>query len=272
MRFALTACTVALTLTAALSVSAQTPCPPDGWFCDETEAAPEAAPSEGAPPAPEAAPPPAPGTKPPPNRSRPPIVVYSPEREREEEGEGTLLERKQRLQPHWGLNLRLQGVLMSHPEGRDDTGMGGIGASLRYHPVPAVALDFGADLLGGTDYNGFDRGELMWSASALFFFNPKSPLQVYSILGLNLSFAEVKVPYDDGSIDEQDWNYFGGHMGLGLQAALGPKVALNGDLTGFLRGRTDSRARREPEFIDSRGRMTNTSGGGLLRAGLTFFW
>jgi hypothetical protein len=272
MRFALTACTVALSLAAAIPASAQTPCPPDGWFCDEAEAAPESPPNDGTAPAPEALPPPAPAAKPPANRSRPPIVVYSPEREAEQEGEGSLLERKQRLQPKWGLNLRLQGVLMSQREGQDDTGMGGIGASLRYQVVPAVALDFGADLLGGTDYNGFDRGEFMWSASGLFFFNPKSPLQVYSILGLNLSFASVKVAYEDGIIDEQDWNYFGGHMGLGLQGALGPKVALNVDITGFLRGRTDSRARREPEFIDSRGRMTNTSGGGLLRGGLTFFW
>jgi hypothetical protein len=168
--------------------------------------------------------------------------------------------------------LRLEGVLLGHRARYGDAGMGGLGASLRYQAMPAVALDLGLDVLGGTDYNGFDRAELLWTLSGLFFFNPRMPVKVYTIAGLNLSAADVEVVYDDGGTDHQGWHYFGGHLGLGLQADLGPRLALNFDLTGFLRGRTDSRAKREPEFIDSHGRMTNTSGGGLLRGGLTFFW
>ena len=36
--------------------------------------------------------------------------------------------------------------------------------------------------------------------------------------------------------------------------------------------RTDSQARDYPEFTDDKGRSTNSSGGGLFRAGLTFYW
>ena len=50
--------------------------------------------------------------------------------------------------------------------------------------------------------------------------------------------------------------------------ALASHVALSIDAVAFMRGRTDSRAAHEPEFSDGSGRVTNTSGGGLLRAGL----
>ena len=47
---------------------------------------------------------------------------------------------------------------MSHRDNIDpDAGMGGFGMSFRYRPVPAFALDFGADLIGGIDFNGFER-------------------------------------------------------------------------------------------------------------------
>ena len=42
------------------------------------------------------------------------------------------------------------------------------------------------------------------------------------------------------------------------------KVALDFDVIGFIRGRTDDLARVEPEFVEEgTGRTTNTSGGGL---------
>jgi hypothetical protein len=254
---------------------AQAPCPPDGWFCDDGQAEP-AEPPPGDDQSGQEEPGGAEGGEwgaPPPRRSKPPIVVYRPDGEREGPEQGSLIERR-RAHPSspWAVNVRLEGVLMGHRARYGDAGMGGLGASLRYHPLPTFALDLGLDLLGGTDYNGFDRAELMWSLSGLFFFNPRMPVKVYALAGLNMSAADVEVLYDDGSRDHQGWNYFGGQMGLGLEAELGPRLALNFDLIGFLRGRTDSRARREPEFIDSHGRVTNTSGGGLLRGGLTFFW
>jgi hypothetical protein len=63
------------------------------------------------------------------------------------------------------------------------------------------------------------------------------------------------------------------HLGLGLEFRIGRKTALNFDVLGFIRGRTDSRAEYEYEFVDPEtGRGTNTSGGGLFRGGITFYW
>ena len=42
-------------------------------------------------------------------------------------------------------------------------------------------------------------------------------------------------------------------------------------MVGFVRGRTDSAADRNPEFVDEvTGRTSNTSGGGLMRVGIAF--
>jgi len=44
-------------------------------------------------------------------------------------------------------------------------------------------------------------------------------------------------------------------------------------LIGFLRWRTDRHAADNPEFVDPvTHQTTNTSGGGLLRLGATFYW
>jgi hypothetical protein len=150
----------------------------------------------------------------------------------------------------------------------DDAGMGGVGASLRYLVNPVVTLDFGLDSIFGTDYNGYDRSEGSLSFSSLFYFNPRqSSVRSYGILGLNTSVARVDVGGDD-----QSWSYFGAHAGIGLDIPLDRRVALSLDLLGFVRGRTDERAAREPEFIDDFGRVSNTSGGGLFRAGVTIAW
>jgi hypothetical protein len=272
MRAGLTVVGLGLGIAFAAPARAQTPCPPDGWFCDDGQPAPEESPAG------DTADPPAPDAEagewstPPAKPQKAPIVVYRPEEELAPSEQGSLIERHQ-VQPRaWGVNLRLEGMLMAHETRYEDAGMGGLGVSLRYQPLPLVALDLGLDVLGGNDYNGFERTELMWSLSGLFFFNPQMPLKVYALAGVNMSFADVEVIYFDGVHDDQSWNYFGGQLGIGLQAELSPRLALNFDLVGFLRGRTDSLARSEPEFIDSHGRMTNNSGGGLLRGGLTFFW
>lgn len=278
MRTGLTLAALALGVAVAFPAAAQTPCPPDGWFCDEEVPTEEESPPAPSAPveAPPAAPPSAPGPAPAAGERRaapPPTISVRRRSSDVHDTDASLLTRRRlRSVAPWGLNVRLQGVLMGRSARYGDAGMGGVGVSLRYQPLPVVALDAGLDLLGGTDYNGFDRAELMWSLSGLLFFNPHMPVKVYAIAGLNMSVAAVEVIYDDGYIDDQSWNYFGGHMGLGLQAEIRPRLALNVDLIGFLRGRTDSLAKREPEFFDSRGRMTNSSGGGLLRGGLTFFW
>lgn len=273
MRAGQTVVGLGLALAFAAPAAAQTPCPPDGWFCDDGQAQPaEPPPSDDTG---DALPEEDNGewTTPPAPPARPQIVVNQRSEGQADVEEGSLLERRRaRPASPWGVNVRLEGVLLGRASRYGDTGMAGLGASLRYQPLPVLAIDLGLDLIGGTDYNGFDRAELMGSLSGLFFFNPQRPVKVYTLAGLNMSAADVEVIYLDGTRDDQGWHYFGGHLGLGLQAELTPRLALNVDLIGFLRGRTDSLARREPEFIDARGRMTNMSGGGLLRVGLTFFW
>ncbi len=163
----------------------------------------------------------------------------------------------------WSLALRVQGVMLDNRRRGGEARLGGVGVSGRYALNPVVTLDLGLDSILGTDYNGYDRAELSLSFSSLFFLNYHPVVRTYVLVGLNTSRARVDV---DG--DDQTWGYFGGQTGLGLDITLAPTVALNLDLVAFMRGRTDSRAAREPEFTDGVGRVTNTSGGGLVRGGV----
>ncbi len=180
----------------------------------------------------------------------------------------------------WGLNLRMEGASFGGPEkGADEgAGMGGVGLSLRYRPVPAFAIDAGIDVLGGTDFNGFARTEVPFSLSAMLYVNPRSRLQFYLLAGGHASHAEVETdtyePLRDGdsSASAVQYSYVGGHGGLGLEFRLSRLIAFNVDVLGFVRKRSDD-GQSTPEFTDPlTGQTTNTSGGGLFRGGLTFWW
>jgi hypothetical protein len=211
----------------------------------------------------------APGTSP------PPAVKV---RVREVEAAPAVPARPKRWHRRWGLNLRVEGAALGGHEhgGSDDAGMGGLGLSLRFRPVPAFAFDLGVDVLSGTDFNGFDRTEMPVSLSGMLFVNPKSRVQFYFLGGAHFSHAEVETntydPLRDGDEDAStSYSYFGGHGGIGLEFRISRLVALNIDALGFVRKRTDDG--KTPEFYDPEtGRSTNTSGGGLLRGGLTFWW
>jgi hypothetical protein len=231
-------------------------CPPGEWFCDD---------SNGEPPPTETDPD---GSRPdsdwessgPGEGSRDDIDVRRPApaplmEKGWSEGSGG------RPMSPWSLALRAQGVLLDGK--RRDTGLGGVGVSGRYSLGPVVTLDLGLDSMLGTDYNGNDRSELALSLSSLFFLNHHPVVRTYVLVGVNTASARVDV-----GRDVQTWGYFGGHTGLGLEVSLDPRIAVTFDLLGFMRGRTDSRAAREPEFTDSRGRVTNSSGGGLVRGGV----
>jgi opacity protein-like surface antigen len=167
----------------------------------------------------------------------------------------------------WSVNLRLQGIALEASPHHRDGGLGGLGASLRHALAPSVALDLGFDSFGGSDYNGYDRSETSLSLSALLYLNPERAVRTYLLGGLNASVARVDV-----AGDEQDWTYVGAQAGLGLDFVVSQRVSLNVDMLGFLRGRTDSRAAREAEFNDGHGNLSNTSGGGLFRAGVSLYW
>jgi opacity protein-like surface antigen len=153
-------------------------------------------------------------------------------------------------------------------------GMGGLGLSFRARPVPHFALDFGLDAVAGRDYNGNRRTEVPFTISALVYANPRDMAQFYMLAGIGWSSASVHRDDLGPSMAYADhYSYFGGQLGAGLEFRVSRPVSINVDLVGFVRGRTDSAARVEPEFVDPvTQRTTNTSGGGLFRAGVTFYW
>lgn len=187
--------------------------------------------------------------------------------------------RKYKWHPEFGLNLRVAGLAMGHTNGRaDSAGMGGVGLSLRYRPVPAFAFDLGADIMAGNDYNGFQRVEVPLSLNGLIYVNPRSRAQFYLIGGAHLSRASVRsdIPAPQLSLTRDGdygtkYTYFGGQGGAGLEVRASRHVAINLDVLGFVRKRIDDG--RAPEFIDyDTGKTTNTSGGALIRGGLTFWF
>jgi hypothetical protein len=181
-----------------------------------------------------------------------------------------------RRRKEWGFKAHLDAALMGEGA-NDDAGMGGIGLGFRYRPLPYFAFDADLELTGGTDWNGYERGEAGLLLSAVFFFNPRDRVQFYGLGGLGFSRANVQIEPLKGQADfepyERDYRYFGGQLGLGVEWRASRTVGINGDLVGFIRGRTDRHADREPEFVDpDTHRATNSSGGGLLRVGVTLYW
>jgi hypothetical protein len=275
--------------TAAISAPAfaQQPagsCPPGSWFCADAQgsastsgaASGQAVGSTGqlqplpgpnnqaAQPA--GTPPPVVVYQPP-----PPVVVYQQPREAPPPYEYTPRPPDWQRKREWGLNLHLAGATFGR--GRNgDSGMGGLGLGLRYKPNPHLGFEGDLDFYGGRDYNGFRRGETSFSLNALIFVNPQNKTQVYFLGGFGWSFAKAvddTYGYDEAS---HKYAYFGGQLGVGVEFRLSKTVALNVDVRGFIRGRTDSNAKVDPEFRDAMGRTTNTSGGGLLTGGLTFYF
>jgi hypothetical protein len=284
MRSGLTVLACALSLSFPLTAFAQGECPPGSWFCDDEGAPADEAGDEGDSEGTGAAPEPAPAAKSP--KQAPPIVVYQPSGQPPDKV--IVVEApppkapKKRWRREWGFNLHLESVLMGNDDRRHpDSGMGGIGFGLRYRPIPHFAFEAGLDFLGGIDYVGNERAERAFLLNAIVFFNPRSKVQVYTLGGIGFSEAGVlierEVVLQDGTVvtEEQidEYNYFGAQLGLGLEWRVSKKVALDVDVIGFIRGRTDEEARFEPEFVDpDTGRRTNTSGGGLGRLGITFYW
>lgn len=189
---------------------------------------------------------------------------------------------KRRWHSEWGLNLRLEGVGLG--DQRDgaaaNASMGGFGASLRYRPVPSFAFDVGVDLLGGTDWNGFERTETPFSVNGLLYLNPRSRMQFYFLGGVNWSQANVRSESPDPRLSPNakgdgysaEYTYFGAQGGMGLELRLSRRFSLNVDMLGFVRKRTDDN-QSTPEFTNrATGQTTNVSGGGLFRGGMTFWW
>ncbi len=177
----------------------------------------------------------------------------------------------------WSLIARVEGAMMGHQAG-GSSGMGGFGFSMRYRPNPWFGLDLGVDFIGGTDYQGFSRNEVPISLNMYAFFNPHDRFVLYALTGGFYSHASVNgsnastlnsSPYY--ATNSVGYDYLGLDIGIGLEIRLSRALALDFDLLGFYRARTDSLASSVPEFTDpTTGATTNNSGGGLLRGGLVW--
>lgn len=246
---------------------AEKDCPPGSWFCGETAPPPAGANKELQPLPPEKPAPPPP----------PPVVVYQPPapvivQAREAPPRYYYVPRQERRR-EWGLNLHIGGLMIgSANRHRDhDTGMAMIGLGLRYRPIPALAIEADLDFASGRDYNAYRRRETALTFNGLVFLNPKSKTQVYLLGGVGWSAANA---VNDAPLEsvEYRYGYFGGQAGIGLEFRVSKLIALNFDLRGFMRTRIDSRKDDYAEFVGTNGRTTNTSGGGILQGGLTFYW
>jgi hypothetical protein len=187
------------------------------------------------------------------------------------------LKKQRRWRERFGLNLRIEAAAFVPREGDEVRGMGGAGASFRWRPSPYFAFDLGGDIVGGSDYHGDDRVEFSGALSGILYFNPQHRVQVYGIGGLHLSHAEVE---RNSVMTDANWNtwedqsegrnYFGGHGGLGIEFRISRHFGMFLDGLAIIRTRIDS---DEPEFHDpNTGESTNTSGAGLFRTGVNFWW
>lgn len=252
---------------------------PDGWFCEENAAPqpPPAAPVEQPRPVERSLPPEAPPSYSPPGYLPPSgapddaIYLDAPDNPPPKK-------RRHRGFREWGFNLHLEAALLgSKPERANNAEMAGLGFAFRFRPMPMLAFEAGVDLLTGTDFQGYSRNEAGLLLNTLVFFNPHDVVQLYGLGGLGFSGATVTIAPRSGETPfkrhDEHYSYFGGQLGFGVEVRVSRRIAIAGDLVGFIRGRTDDLSDDSPEFIDAdTHRATNTSGGGLLRAGATFYW
>jgi hypothetical protein len=279
-------------LRTAHAQSADGSCPPGSWFCPDGSQEPSASPPADKKPLeplpdPDAqpeAPPPPPSRRPLP--PPPPVVVYAPGPPPDappyagSEEPPPYTYRPRPIRPispprEWGLNLHLDGATMGHGTGAQGAGLGGAGGAVRFKPNRRVGIEADLDFLGGTDYQGNHRTETGFTINGLVYLNPLSRAQVYLLGGFGWSSAHVTCDSGAGcpspGLDAQ-YSYFGGQLGVGLEIRLSRIFALNGDVRGFIRTRTDSQASSQPEFVNANGQTTNASGGALFTAGATLYF
>jgi hypothetical protein len=258
-------------------------CPPGSWFCAEApqqQAAPAGQPVQPLQPLPQ--PEQAPGARPAPEPAPPPVVVYqSPPQ--------VMLVRPESPPPYeysrpprepvsraheWGLNLHLEGAAMGRGSA-GNAGMGGGGAGLRFKPSRYFGIEADFDVVGGHDFQGDRRSETAFTLDGLIFLNPRSRVQLYLLGGFGWSGASVRCDESMAACPvgpDQHYAYFGGQFGGGVEVRVSRVFAIDLDVRGFLRGRTDDLAQTQPEFTDQYGRTTNTSGGALFTGGMTLYF
>ncbi len=231
----------------------------EGWFCDDRTSAPPPKPPAAAP-APLPPEPAAPTVPLPPPRPAPEALAAPPP-----EADPSEI----------GFDLHIDVGLFG--AGADDrAGLGGLGFAFRIRPEPLYAVDLGLEFLGGTDYSGNDRAEQAFVTNAVVFVNPRDRVQGYVLGGFHIGGAQVRVAELGGvpvPVHDVGYAYLGAQGGLGVEWRFTRSAALHGDFQLFVRGRVDSNRYYEPEYVDPGShQITNTSGGGLFRAGFVFYF
>lgn len=274
---------------AAPAAAQQTECQPDDLFCAELRIGPGRAGVRIGGSTQEVPPPPPPQPQPPtvivqpeyyqpppPPPPQPPTVVVQPAPQQQyyvQQQPQQVYIQQQQVQPpprdrfpysQTGLHLHVDGLF------GEDLGMGGAGADFRIRANPYFALDIGAGVYGGTDYNGLDRVEVPITADALFFFNPQHRFQFYALVGVggSWSYAEGQNRFS-GDFVSRNYAHLGAEGGIGLEWRMGRFFAINLDVRGFIRQRVDENA--EPEFREG-SQSTDTSGGFRGQLGMTFYF
>jgi hypothetical protein len=100
-------------------------------------------------------------------------------------------------------------------------------------------------------------------------------VRAYVFGGFGLSSAQVRVSNNStfGPAYNDTYTYIGLDAGLWAEVRVTPRIGIHVDLMGFIRSRTDADRSSRPEFVDAAtGRSTDTSGAGLLRLGVAFYW
>lgn len=255
-------------LLSGTSIAANQPqdCPPGDWFCESVP--PPSPPGPEVPGSPEPLEPPSAKPVPEPSYPRMNLSIPPP----------PPLERRARPKT-WAVRTQLL-VPFVDSGAASNYSMGGLGFGVRARPDLAVAIDLTFDALGGVDYAGHDRTEMALDLATTVFFNPHDPVQGFILAGLGWSRADVSysalVKSATGTLSrqiDQTYYYFGLFAGLGLEWRFEPRWSLDIALLGIARGRTDSAADNNPEFVDPKTHLaTNSSGFGLFRLGLNYYF
>ena len=260
---------IALLLTSG-TVAAAAECPPGDWFC-EPSPVPTTPPPEEANPTP---PPPAQA----PDEPNP--QVFRPERPQFDLRVPPPPPPISRFRHRgWGIRTHLM-VPLVDSDAASNYSMAGLGIGGRARPDEAVALDLSLDSMAGVDYSGHRRTELALDFSTTVFFNPRDRVQGFLLAGLGWSRADVSYKVHEmsaaGAVKSQHddtYYYFGLFAGLGVEWRFDSRWSTDLALIGFLRNRMDSKAENNPEFVDPKTKLaTNSSGFGLLRLGLNYYF
>ena len=158
----------------------------------------------------------------------------------------------------FGLNINAQsGVVGSG----NATGLLGIGAALRFRPIPWVGIEGGISAYTGRDFNYDTRNEISGQGNIYGYINPQSPLQLYGVAGVTYTSARIGDGYGQPLTTNR---YVGVQAGAGLELRFNRHFALNGDLRGVLRTRTDDDLLYVPG--------SRTSGGIMGSIGMTVYF